>query len=184
MKDAMNDEAISNQGRQRPAGPWPLGVLAALTGICLLAAACGGGSAATAGSTTPQTPYQKSLAYAECMRSHGEPSWPDPQSDGSFNVNIDLGSPQYQSANEACAHLEGGGQAGGPQQHQQTFVNEALRYVACMRSHGITNYPDPSVKGDTVTWGFSPASGISTSSPQFQSASLTCRQLAPNGGSS
>jgi hypothetical protein len=179
MKDAMNDDAISNQGWQRRAGPWPL---AALAGICLLTAACGGGPAATAGSTTPQTPYQKSLAYAECMRSHGEPSWPDPQSDGSFNVNIDLGSPQYRSANQACAHLEGGAQASGPQ--PQAFVSKALRYAACMRTHGITNYPDPSVKGDTVTWGFSPTSGISTSSPQFQSASLACRQLAPSGGSS
>lgn len=181
MKDAMNDDAVSNQGQQRPAGSWPLGVLAALAGICLLAAACGGGSPAAAGSTTPQTPYQKSLAYAVCMRSHGEPSWPDPQADGSFNVNIDIGSPQYQSANKACAHLEGGGQAGGAQ--QQTFVNEALGYAACMRSHGITNYPDPSVRGDRVTWGFSPTSGISTGSPQFQSASLACRPLAPQGGS-
>jgi hypothetical protein len=183
MKDYIKDDAISNQGRQRPAGPWPSGVLAVLAGICLLAAACGGGSAATAGSTTPQTPYQKSLAYAECMRSHGEPSWPDPQSDGSFNVNVDLSSPQYQAANKACAHLEGGGQAGGAPQ-QQTFVNEALRYAACMRSHGIANYPDPSVSGDRVTWGFSPASGISTASPQFQSASQACRHLTPSGGSS
>ena len=140
MKDAMNDDAISNQGQRRPAGWWPTGVLAALAGIALLAAACSSGSPAAAG-RPPQTPYQKSLAYAECMRSHGEPSWPDPQSDGSFNVNIDLSSPQYQSANKACAHLEGGGQAGGAQ--QQIFVNAALGYAACMRSHGITNYPIP-----------------------------------------
>jgi hypothetical protein len=177
----MNDDAIGSQGRQQPTGPWLLGLLAALAGISLLVAACGSSSTGTAGSTTPNTPYQKSLDYAVCMRSHGEPSWPDPQSDGSFNVNVDLTSPQYQSADKACAHFEGG-QAGGSQ--QQRFLNAALRYSACMRSHGIGNYPDPSIKNGSVNWGFSPTSGISTSSPQFQTALQSCRPLAPNGQSS
>ena len=181
MKDAMNDDAVSNQGQQRPAGRRPLGVLAALAGICLLAAACGGGSPAAAGSTTPQTPYQKSLAYAVCMRSHGEPSWPDPQADGSFNVNIDIGSPQYQSANKACAHLEGGGQAGGAQ--QQTFVDEG---PGVRRVHALTRdnkLPRSQRQGRQGYLGLCPTSGISTGSPQFQSASLACRPLAPQGGS-
>jgi hypothetical protein len=180
MKDAMNDDAIGDQGWRRPTGLRPRGVLAALAGIALLAAACGGGSPATPGSTTAQTAYTKSLAYAECMRSHGEPSWPDPVSNGSFNVSIDLASPQYQSANKACAHLEGGQQAAG---QQQQILHAALAYAACMRSHGITNYPDPKVSGNGVSMGFSPASGIDASSPQFQSASLACRPLAPRGGS-
>jgi hypothetical protein len=51
---------------------------AAVAGIALLVAACGGSSPAVAGSTA----YQKALAYAQCLRSHGEPGWPTPTARG------------------------------------------------------------------------------------------------------
>lgn len=176
MRDRDDDTRSRPARRRRPGRARP-GWPAVLAGIALMAAACSGGSPATAG---PQTPYQKSLAYAQCLRSHGEPSWPDPQSDGSFNVNVDLGSPQYQSANNACAHLEGG-QATGAQ--QQKALSATLAYAACMRSHGITNFPDPTVRGGTISLGFGPTSGIDPNLPQFQSASQACQPRAPRGGS-
>jgi hypothetical protein len=44
------------------------------------------------------------VAYAKCMRSHGVANFPDPGSDGSFNVGrIDPTAPQVQSADKACA---------------------------------------------------------------------------------
>ena len=60
------------------------GTLAAVVaGIAVLAAACGGGSGNSAGS--PDQPgFQKTLAYAKCMRAHGAPNWPDPNSQGQF----------------------------------------------------------------------------------------------------
>jgi len=50
-------------------------VLAAVAGIAVLAAACGGSSPTTAG----QTGHQRELAYAHCMRAHGVPGFPDLQ---------------------------------------------------------------------------------------------------------
>ena len=98
--------------RQRPAGLRRAGVLAAaVAGIAVLAAACGGGSSAGAGPGIHQTAYQRELAYAECMRAHGLPGFPDPQSDGTFNSTMqnrgDFSGPGFQSANKSCAHLEG-----------------------------------------------------------------------------
>jgi hypothetical protein len=68
-------------------------------------------SGGSAGSMAVQTPYQKALSYAECMRSHGVPGFPDPNSQGDFlvnpsdNIDIDELSPQYKSAVKTCAHL-------------------------------------------------------------------------------
>jgi len=88
------------------------GVLAAVAGIAVLAAACGGSSPATAG----QTAYQRELAYALCMRGHGDPGFPDPQSDGTFTTTTTttanrgaFSGLRAESANKACAHLEGPG---------------------------------------------------------------------------
>jgi hypothetical protein len=64
---------------------------------------------AAGGSVSPAVRAQY-LRYAACMRSHGEPSFPDPTFSGnSVNLNpgpgIDPNSPQYQSASRACASL-------------------------------------------------------------------------------
>jgi hypothetical protein len=58
-------------------------------------------------SPTVRTEY---LRYAACMRSHGEPNYPDPTFNGNAvnlgNLSgIDTNSPQYQSASRACASL-------------------------------------------------------------------------------
>ena len=46
------------------------------------------------------------LQFAECMRAHGLPNFPDPTSNGiriAQNSGIDPQSPQYQAAQQACA---------------------------------------------------------------------------------
>src|SRR5579872_6213884 len=86
-------------------------VPAVMAGIAVLPAACGGRSAS--GPAVQLTAYQRELAYAECMRAHRDPGFPDPQSDGTFNTttadaNAFHGT-QFQAANKACVHLEGAG---------------------------------------------------------------------------
>jgi hypothetical protein len=69
---------MNQDSRRRP---WRAAVPAAAAGIALLAAACtGGGGSPAAGSSA----FQEALAYAKCMRSHGAPSWPDPNDQGQF----------------------------------------------------------------------------------------------------
>lgn len=64
----------------------------------------------------------------------------------------------------------------------------ALKYVSCMRSHGILNFPDPTSSGAlnvhfaTGGKGGSPqSSGINRDSSQYISADQACRHLLPGG---
>jgi hypothetical protein len=156
-----------------------MGVLAAAAaGIALLAAACGGSSGGT-GPGIHQTAYQRELSYAQCMRAHGLPSFPDPQSNGTFNSTKansgDFHGPRFQSANKSCAHLE------GPPETATKFqqdVRRALKFAACMRAHGIANFQASVGSGGQIGMG---AQGADPNSPQFLSAQRACRPL--QGGS-
>ena len=93
---------------------WPRRVvaLAVATALTLLVTACGAvhvhfGSAPS--STTAATvPYQVELAYAQCMRAHGEPNFPVPSPSASTSFSQPAGSSALQ-AYHACRHLLPGG---------------------------------------------------------------------------
>ncbi len=58
----------------------------------------------------------------------------------------------------------------------------SLAYSGCMRSHGVSNFPDPKqVAGGGIQVSGS-ASGINPQSPLFVSAQQACRHLLPDGG--
>jgi hypothetical protein len=57
------------------------------------------------------------------------------------------------------------------------FEARALKYSQCMRSHGITNFPDPTSNGIAINRN----SGIDPNSPQFESAERACGAFAPFG---
>jgi len=137
----------------------------AFASLALLAAACGGsrafsgsdGSANTGGSTTSAS-Y---VAYSACMRSHGVPNYPDPDSSGQLPKpdahHLGVSSSQLQAAQQACQHLlPNTGEAINagsvqqcmladdcPQPLVQQVLNEERRFARCMRSHGVPNWPDP-----------------------------------------
>jgi len=181
----MNNEPVPAPPRAgRGAFCWRAGrVAAAAAGLALVAAACGGPSGPAA-STAHQTAYQRELAYAGCMRAHGLPGFPDPQSDGTFNSTKqdagDFHGPQFVSANKSCAHLEGPGMT--PAQ-QERFTTQALRFAACMRAHGVTDFqyypPHAGSSGGIGAPAGSP--GADPRSPQFQAAQQACRKLQPSG---
>lgn len=56
-----------------------------------------------------------------------------------------------------------------------------LRFSQCMRSHGVPDYPDPTIGpvGEQVM----DLRGIDLSSPTFQAASKACQKFVPGGGS-
>jgi hypothetical protein len=60
----------------------------------------------------------------------------------------------------------------------QSMTTKALAYAKCMRSHGITDFPDPTVQDNAHEKGvgFSMPAGIDTSSPQFKSAAKACQK--------
>lgn len=157
-------------------------MIAILVGLCLSVAACSGGSA-TDSATTPAAAGQggsntatqaEQLAYAQCMRANGDTSYPDPTAQNGYGKAtqganpIDTTAPQYISANKVCAHLH---PAGPSQAQNEQRTAQILKYAACMRSNGISDFPDSmqlTGKGD-----------LNPSDPKFQSAQQACQSLQP-----
>ncbi len=132
----------------------------AAVGLSLLAAACGGspGSrvARLATTTTPSasggSTHEQALAYARCIRSHGVPLWPDPESSGAFDKSkltphqLGAGSSQIAAAQRACRSL-------APTYSttpQPRVLAQALQFSRCMRARGATSFPDPESNGAIV----------------------------------
>jgi hypothetical protein len=61
----------------------------------------------------------------------------------------------------------------------------AVAYAACIRSHGVPDFPDPqgeNAAGSSSGSANNSPSGFDPGSPQFHSAQQACKKLAPNGG--
>jgi hypothetical protein len=148
------------------------------------ASGSGGSSAAGAGA-----PGAQALKFSACMRSHGEPNFPDPEissSGGGTSVRlrvtpssgIDPGSPTFKAAQQACrafAPGESRGSSSGPQLNAGEQA-QVLKLAACIREHGEPNLPDPSFAGGGVHL---PPS-VDTHSASFKSAEQACASLIPS----
>jgi hypothetical protein len=170
----MNSRSALFRGWRRRAAA----LSAALASAALLAA-CSGGPAHTAG----QTGSHSALAYAQCMRSHGLPNFPDPNAQGGFSLpsGITPNSPQYLTADKACQSKEGGGHL-SPAKFAQ-LETRLLKFAQCMRTHGVPGYPDPTFSANGgVSQAVGKSDGVNPQSPQYQAAQKTCMQ-DENGGS-
>jgi hypothetical protein len=67
--------------------------------------------------------------------------------------------------------------SGGPQPAKDRA--SFLKFSQCMRSHGVTNFPDPSPGGGLQ---INSSSGIDPRSQSFQTAQQACKKLLPGGG--
>jgi hypothetical protein len=131
----------------------------ALASLTLLAAGCGGsGKSPTTGAGPSQNPVQAAFKYSACMRNHGVTNFPDPQvvnHNGEHAVRIQAvgpkGSPQFEAATKACQGILPAPSGNGPQetaQQKRARLADALSFASCMRSHGVTSFPDPTAQGD------------------------------------
>lgn len=149
----------------------------------------GGGGAAPPGGLSATLRlggnYTQDLKFAECLRSHGLPNFPDPSSDGTFHITssngVTPGSPQFQAAEKSCRKfMPNGGAAPSPAQ-QARMLAQLLKYSECMRSHGVTEFPDPQSINGRVGFSItaSPGSELDPNNPQFQAADKACESLVP-----
>jgi hypothetical protein len=179
------DCSVEGGGRpRRRHRAWRVWSLAAmLPAIGLMAAGCGGSS----GSSTPTlsggggsqaaTGANKLERFALCMRAHGEPNFPDPTAQGTFPLaaGMSTSAPQFRSAQQACKAFAPPGPLTG-QGLSPTQLTKTLKFVSCMRSHGVRSFPDPNAQGR-----FQGGGSLPVNSPQFFSAYKTCRALLPPG---
>jgi hypothetical protein len=129
------------------------------------------------------------LQFADCMRSHGVPQFPDPGASPRPNfLNIDKSSPAFRSAQTTCNKLvPGGGPKGSPAPGPSASeLKTALAWAECVRKHGVPNFPDPStsVRAGLFFRGISfPVSpDFNPQAPGFKQAQAACG-FGPGGGS-
>jgi hypothetical protein len=158
-----------------------------LTVLSLLAASVGLAACGSSGSSTTNagasSKYQRGLAFASCMRSHGVPNFPDPTSNGAAGMRVQVSpggtkvngvtvnGPAFQSAMQSCkSYLPNGGSPSGAVSAQRR--QQALKFAQCMRTHGVPNFPDPQFHGGGVL-----IQGINPNDPAFQKAQQACGSL-------
>jgi hypothetical protein len=200
--DTARGSAINKVQARRGfrAGVALVGLLAT---IGLLAAACGGGAkdpvVAEVGSTTATTlsssvssgsgssgeaSQSQQLQFAQCMRSHGVPTFPDPSPGvGQLNAisaaGINAQSPTYQAAEQACEKYTPAATMTPAQSAAEN--TKGLEFSQCMRSHGVPNFPDP-ITGPTGGQAINlRGSGIDQNSPTYQAANQACQSIIPSG---
>ena len=106
----------------------------------------GGGALKFVGAT-----HAQDLSYASCMRRHGVADFPDPNTDGVFSlINIDPNTSQYRGAENACQKVLPKVNPPSPAE-QAKFVQKALAFAQCMRSHGEPTFRDPSITNDGIS---------------------------------
>jgi hypothetical protein len=141
--------------------------------LALLAAACSGSPSSTGsgGSSNAggSTNSPSAVAYSACMRSHGVPNFPDPNSSGAIPKadpqRLGVSSSQLQAAQRACQQLlpnNGGALSASslrqceetgdcPQALVQQAMTQLRKFSRCMRNHGVPNWPDPTIDSQGET---------------------------------
>ncbi len=153
--------------------------------VCVIAGAGCGSSRPKPSASSHASSF---LAFSECMRSHGVTDFPDPSGQGGINIagtGVNPSSPAFEAARSTCKKLLPGG---GPPAHASEQQKQQLIATSeCMRSHGVTGFPDPTtettpptdpqnysiVEGIGDVWLLVPST-INVNSPAFKQAAKAC----------
>ncbi|MBV9804234.1 MAG: hypothetical protein JO130_13625 [Solirubrobacterales bacterium] len=151
-----------------------------------LLAACGGstgqpvGTGTGAASTAPGG-KTRDIEFSDCMRSHGVTNFPDPGPNGlQIPVSVNPRSPGFRSAQAACKRYLPNG--GNPPATPAVDRAAAVTLAKCMRTHGVSDFPDPAFTAPTsaprvlVMRGmvFAIPSSVDPKAPAFQQAARAC----------
>lgn len=154
----------------------------------LLVVACSGSSS----KQSTGHPAGSFLAFSRCMRDNGVTNFPDPAPGGGIHLSqgINPTSPSFKSAQATCQkQLPGGGPPTGRPSKQE--IAQMVAVSRCMRQHGVTGFPDPTVSASAASPpNLNPANyslvedrggvivaipnSINPSSPAFQQAAKAC----------
>jgi hypothetical protein len=164
----MNDRTrvIRWPRRRLPPTARSVAEIAATAVLILLAAACSsspsstdsGGSSNAEGSTNSPS----AVTFSACMRSHGVPNYPDPDSNGNLPKgnarDFGVSNSQYQAAQRACRHVLPDNDrtftasltqclmtGDCPPAVVQRALTEGRTFAQCMRNQGVPNWPDPTI---------------------------------------
>jgi hypothetical protein len=187
--------------RTAPRAARTAAAIMATAGLILLAQACSGSSSSTgsggAANAAGSASSPSVVSYSHCMRSQGVPNYPDPGSGGQLPKTsaqlLGISSSQFNAAQRACQPLlptSGGSLIAASLQQchlagvcppalVQQALDAGLRFAQCMRSHGVPDWPDPTVNAEGE-----PLFNIVVprpAPPQVSTAINECERLEPAG---
>jgi hypothetical protein len=199
----MLNESTRVIGRPPQAGQPTARTAAAIVAtavLVLLAAACSGGGSSTNAGGSPHVggsaSSQSVVAFSACMRSHGVPNFPDPDSGGELPKTdagqLGVSTSQFQTAQQACQHLLPTGGSLKQREEQcivhnsgctpalvQQMLTADRKFAQCMRSHGWPNFPDPTPQSDGPVFNIT-AAGIfdaESHTHRFEATLDVCERL-------
>jgi hypothetical protein len=147
----------------------------ALAAVTMLVGACSAGSG---GARPSDAGLHQATAFAACMRSQGIAGFPNPTKTAK-GIELSIpgqitGTPQYNSAYRTCGKSTGYGQ--GAAADTRALLAKAKNFAACMRSHGIPSFPNPTVdsSGYVVV-----AQPDIKQGPKYDAAHHACQSLIP-----
>jgi hypothetical protein len=171
----------------------PLAALVLVALIAVIGAGCGSntatGSASSASNTgsaassasasnaanTQATKREKGVKFAECVRAHGVPHFPDPDATGNFNFAIDVSAATFTAAVNACKALQPPGTLSAHRSPKQQSA--ALRFAACIRAHGGPDFPDPVNGQPLIDTDHIPSSNTPSGMSILNAATHTCGSI-------
>ena len=156
----------------------------------LLAAACSSSSSTGSGGSPSgggSAIFVAAVRYTSCMRSHGVPEYPDPNSGGqlpkitpSNESQLGVTESRFTSAQAACQHLWP--YQAPTQAEQRQDLADAVKFARCMRSHGLPKFPDPITDPNSGRVEFvlsSSRDGFNPHSPQTLAKVRVCEHGLP-----
>jgi hypothetical protein len=126
--------------------------LVALAVVALIGAGCADApdeqraTGAGPGARTPSV-QEKGVKFAECLRGHGVPDFPDPDASGDFAYGVSVSPAVWKQAVDACEELQPPGALSA--ERSPAEQDASLRFARCIRAHGVTDFPDP-VNGEPL----------------------------------
>ena len=155
---------------------------AAVFGALLTGCGGGGPTTQTSGAAGSQNLASAAYRYAACMREHGVTGFPDPHvvnRGGATEIRMmapasAAASPAFKGAQKACAGIMPGPQSATEDaQQRHARVLGLLSFARCMRSHGVSNFPDPNTQGQIDQQTLA-AAGLDIHLPSVIRAAMIC----------
>jgi hypothetical protein len=133
----------------------------------LLLTGCGSTGAGIPASASRDPAVQ----YAQCLRTHGLPSFPDPSpgQPPSIPEEVDTQAPAFRHAQQACANLLPPESSSGSQAASRNA--QLVKLARCMRANGVPTFADPTSSPPPPSRGNAvggPGGWLSLGTPQEQ----------------
>jgi len=203
MTSILHHLAARGPERVVPAGGRRMATAA--LALALVVAACSGSPAPTSGVVSLDSPgatespgastaptasddyAEQLLAYSQCMRDHGIAGFPDlgisngrvdrPSLEG---TGIDPSSATFRAADAACQSVFPPSLLAAQQPMSAQDQAKWLQFSACIRTHGVPNFPDPDfTNGGPKPYFDYSGTGVDSQSPAVAAAMDACRSVLP-----